>query len=592
MERRHGENEDKLPMMTSTMCRSSQLLQGFRSFANMYNAQSFRAGLNLPPTSLGCPGTNGEAPLGFFQGSADSRKAQQILQQLRKQALIDLDCKVPDCNISHSGAMMSPIGLPENFQASAGLMRYNSAPGSFLESLEDDGNAILPHVSGAGPDNALSRILSNDSSLTTESNSGGIKHNDSSQSSKTEPEKHLEEHNNYPGIVVHNSSHRKRSSGSIAEEDVGKRNHVASVLENGMETSQNSFCSSQMSKMCQAQGPQSGEQLINNTFKQNPVLYNAIDSPGERANSLPLSATKSSLVRHSSSPAGVLSRMNSDGKRIPENGYLEGVMASGKMGMSTLASENSSCGTGITPNRVNQQMNFSRQSSSPAGLLTQLSMDMEIPEIVDKLNMNMGRPSGESLARCSSDSARLGNVGQGQGYISSLSTRSWEDGTMLSGNYEDIQNSTHFSARKRGRDLDEKMILGLNLPEKIEGETRRHAASALANHHFGLFESTSSEIALEKILEESVPCRIRAKRGCATHPRSIAERVRRTRISDRIRKLQELVPNMEKQTNTADMLDEAVEYVKLLQKKVQELSEKQCKCDCASREHADVDNKA
>lgn len=558
----------------------------------MYNAQSFPAGLNFPPTSLGCPGTNGEAPLGFFQGPTDSRKAQQILQHLRKQALIDMDCRVSDSNISHSGAMMAPIGLPENFQASAGLMRYNSAPGSFLASLEEDGNSILPHVSGAGPDNALSRILSNDSSLTTESNSGGMKHNDSSQSSKTDSEKHLEEHNNYPGIVVHNSSHRKRSSGSIAEEDVGKRNHVASVLENGMETSQNSFCSSQMSKMCQAQGPQSGEQLINNTFKQNPVPYNAINSSGERANSLPLSATKSSLVRHSSSPAGALSRMNSDGKRIPENGYLEGVMSSGKMGMSTLASENSSCGTGIDPNRVNQQMNFSRQSSSPAGLLTQLSMDMEIPEIVDKLNMNMGRPSGESLARCSSDSARLGNVGQGQGYISSLSTRSWEDGTMLSGNYEGVQNSTHFSARKRGRDLDEKMILGLNLPEKIEGETRRHAASALANHHFGLFESTSSEIALEKILEESVPCRIRAKRGCATHPRSIAERVRRTRISDRIRKLQELVPNMEKQTNTADMLDEAVEYVKLLQKKVQELSEKQCKCDCASREHPDVDNKA
>ncbi|KOM51329.1 hypothetical protein LR48_Vigan08g215600 [Vigna angularis] len=46
--------------------------------------------------------------------------------------------------------------------------------------------------------------------------------------------------------------------------------------------------------------------------------------------------------------------------------------------------------------------------------------------------------------------------------------------------------------------------------------------------------------------EDSVPCRVRAKRGCATHPRSIAERVRRTRISDRIRKLQELVPNMDK----------------------------------------------
>ena len=87
---------------------------------------------------------------------------------------------------------------------------------------------------------------------------------------------------------------------------------------------------------------------------------------------------------------------------------------------------------------------------------------------------------------------------------------------------------------------------------------------------------------------DSVPCKIRAKRGFATHPRSIAERVReyhviyicaktcfhkhlvwnsirnderlceniiltstccqvrRTRISERIRKLQELVPNMEK----------------------------------------------
>ncbi|KAL2893514.1 Transcription factor bHLH80 [Bienertia sinuspersici] len=54
------------------------------------------------------------------------------------------------------------------------------------------------------------------------------------------------------------------------------------------------------------------------------------------------------------------------------------------------------------------------------------------------------------------------------------------------------------------------------------------------------------EMEMEKLLEDSVPCRIRAKRGCATHPRSIAERVRRTRISDRIRKLQELVPNMDK----------------------------------------------
>ena len=79
----------------------------------------------------------------------------------------------------------------------------------------------------------------------------------------------------------------------------------------------------------------------------------------------------------------------------------------------------------------------------------------------------MGLPSGESLTRCSSNSARLGNVGQDHGYISTLSTRSWEDGTMLSRNYEGIKNGTHFSTRKQEKDIDEKMILSLNIPEKI-----------------------------------------------------------------------------------------------------------------------------
>ncbi|KAL2329401.1 hypothetical protein Fmac_022828 [Flemingia macrophylla] len=86
------------------------------------------------------------------------------------------------------------------------------------------------------------------------------------------------------------------------------------------------------------------------------------------------------------------------------------------------------------------------------------------------------------------------------------------------------------------------------------------------------------------VLEDSVPCRIRAKRGCATHPRSIAERLRRTRISHRIRKLQQLVPNMDKQTNTADMLCEAAAYVKFLQKQIEQLSEHQRRCKCMVQE--------
>ncbi|KAE8784984.1 helix-loop-helix DNA-binding domain containing protein [Hordeum vulgare] len=95
----------------------------------------------------------------------------------------------------------------------------------------------------------------------------------------------------------------------------------------------------------------------------------------------------------------------------------------------------------------------------------------------------------------------------------------------------------------------------------------------------------SPEIAaIEKFLQfqDSVPCKIRAKRGCATHPRSIAERVRRTKISERIRKLQELVPNMEKQTNTSDMLDLAVDYIKELQMQVKVMNDGRAGCTCSA----------
>ena len=45
--------------------------------------------------------------------------------------------------------------------------------------------------------------------------------------------------------------------------------------------------------------------------------------------------------------------------------------------------------------------------------------------------------------------------------------------------------------------------------------------------HFSL-PKTSSEMAAVLRFQDAVPCKIRAKRGCATHPRSIAERVSRS----------------------------------------------------------------
>ncbi|XP_039042805.1 transcription factor bHLH128-like [Hibiscus syriacus] len=104
---------------------------------------------------------------------------------------------------------------------------------------------------------------------------------------------------------------------------------------------------------------------------------------------------------------------------------------------------------------------------------------------------------------------------------------------------------------------------------------------------FSLPQTTLEMATVEQLLhipEDSVPCKIRAKRGCATHPRSIAERERRTRISGKLKKLQELVPNMDKQTSYADMLDLAVQHIKGLQNEVQKLHKELETCTCGCKQ--------
>ncbi|CAA6660104.1 unnamed protein product [Spirodela intermedia] len=103
---------------------------------------------------------------------------------------------------------------------------------------------------------------------------------------------------------------------------------------------------------------------------------------------------------------------------------------------------------------------------------------------------------------------------------------------------------------------------------------------SLDSNQFGLPKGSFEMEKLFRIHQDSVTCKIRAKRGCATHPRSIAERERRTKISEKLRKLEDLVPNVDKQTNTADMLDLAVQYIKTLQGQLQKLKKEHQHCTC------------
>ncbi|GAU41793.1 hypothetical protein TSUD_379310 [Trifolium subterraneum] len=76
---------------------------------------------------------------------------------------------------------------------------------------------------------------------------------------------------------------------------------------------------------------------------------------------------------------------------------------------------------------------------------------------------------------------------------------------------------------------------------------------------------------VENLLQfpDTVPSSIRAKIGFTTHPRS-----------ERMRKLQELVLNFDKQTCTSDMLELAVEYINDLQEQLKIMTAKEAKCRC------------
>lgn len=67
---------------------------------------------------------------------------------------------------------------------------------------------------------------------------------------------------------------------------------------------------------------------------------------------------------------------------------------------------------------------------------------------------------------------------------------------------------------------------------------------------------------------------VRARRGQATNSHSLAERIRREKISERMKLLQDLVPGCNKINGKAVVLDEIINYVQSLQQQVEFLSMK------------------
>lgn len=90
----------------------------------------------------------------------------------------------------------------------------------------------------------------------------------------------------------------------------------------------------------------------------------------------------------------------------------------------------------------------------------------------------------------------------------------------------------------------------------------------------GTSNDTTNENSRNSEVKKPDYIHVRARRGQATDSHSLAERVRREKISERMKYLQDLVPGCNKITGKAGMLDEIINYVQSLQKQVEFLSMK------------------
>ncbi|KFK42914.1 hypothetical protein AALP_AA1G054700 [Arabis alpina] len=275
----------------------------------------------------------------------------------------------------------------------------------------------------------------------------------------------------------------------------------------------------------------------------------------------------SSSLRSDSTTCGVNS---SDGQKPLDRSYG---------GFNEISQQHKSNNLGaVGGNSSGGSYSLARQRSSPADFFSYLSGEknsFSLNQPTSEYNnqqggTNAGRgqsrlksqlsfTSHDPLSRISEVNETSVHDGSGHSFSAAsfgAATDSWDDGSGSIG-------FTVTRPNKRSKDIESGLFSQYSLPSDT-------SMNYMDNYM--------------QLPEDSVPCKIRAKRGCATHPRSIAERERRTRISGKLKKLQDLVPNMDKQTSYSDMLDLAVQHIKGLQHQLQNLKKEQenCTCGCST----------
>ncbi|XP_011009204.1 PREDICTED: transcription factor bHLH49 [Populus euphratica] len=183
----------------------------------------------------------------------------------------------------------------------------------------------------------------------------------------------------------------------------------------------------------------------------------------------------------------------------------------------------------------------------------------------------------ESLAR-SRDEAKKGLGGSSNDSDEAeFSGGSGQDEpSMLEGNCGELSAKSLGSKKRKRSGEDAELDQAKGTPQSAKGspETQQKgdqkptSTTSKAGGKQGKQGSQGSDQPKEEYIH------VRARRGQATNSHSLAERVRREKISERMKFLQDLVPGCSKVTGKAVMLDEIINYVQSLQRQVEFLSMK------------------
>ncbi|KAG5237029.1 basic helix-loop-helix family protein [Salix suchowensis] len=183
----------------------------------------------------------------------------------------------------------------------------------------------------------------------------------------------------------------------------------------------------------------------------------------------------------------------------------------------------------------------------------------------------------ETLAR-SRDESKKGAGGSGNDSDEAeFSGGSGQDEqSMLEGNCGELSAKSLGSKKRKRSGQDAELDQAKGTPQSAKGspETQQKgdqkpaSTTSKASGKQGKQGSQGSDQPKDDYIH------VRARRGQATNSHSLAERVRREKISERMKFLQDLVPGCSKVTGKAVMLDEIINYVQSLQRQVEFLSMK------------------